>query len=1231
MSLQVVCPGCGVGFHAKDEWAGKQAKCPKCGTAILIGAPSPSSAAPSSTPSSSSITQESAKPQTAASETRTSAPHSDETKQAGSASKPIARAKRLAPTTPQHGAVPPHDTYGAVLPQCAPLPGAYGPQQQHPQQPFAPPADTPPQIDIQVVSGKTPAKKGKDASTAASIKAQNPAPNAAPGDAKRPPNVKLIAACGVGGVALILVGVLIFRGDNSGNDVETPSIPPNTAVAKTQVPATNSVNAPTKPGNEDLADVVARIKSSIVLLKLMDSEGETLGLGTGFIINKQGHVVTNYHVIRGGMRARATYSNALGSEVKAVLAVDEARDLAIVQLEFPPEGVVPLELYPDAQLREGTKVIAIGHPRGLDYSVTDGIVSALRTTGELPEDARDFLNAPLDQKWIQTTAAISGGNSGGPLMLPDGRVVGINTWTAGGENLGFAGHVRYIVDLRAKIATTTPQTLESYNASHGGLDRAIVSQIDAFNVGYGEILRQAEEADWEPSSDENKELIQRAAGGTAFSRPRGLMNKELNELGRKFAARSWDYGRHVQALNGFTIDILTNNPGPVMFFGKVVRTFEETHISRVQILDRGFFVDVYEFVDPGKHRNLGETLLVMGMRPPGLDTPIQRIAAGMVVNVSLPKPPLDTSLAQLRDFVHYNVDCEERQELIANPRRNFEQVRFSTQAEPQLIYTVKLNTSGQGFDAVRLPASTGEPDDEVVWLAAIPPNELGAWGITSVDGIIPTGVDRFDTVEDYRPANLSLPSRNETLLVHVSGQELMDSRRHLLWFEFRSNRPVEITLTGVYRPRFSARPSKDELFAALGLPAASGEQTRRSQQVFSKAPFAGASVDNQPTVPGVPLRSRATRAPSGSPPQLSPSAGGKVASTVNPSVPIGKSPALPAKSTIATRQSRYLIGSPSGQTIPLPRSELPLTFNATVTRVEIGFGTNAALTLESPANYQRPLTAAEASDAAAQIELLRRCQATTVCAAPPEGEVIGAPTQIKVVGPASAENTASFIPQGVFFESGSVLPAEDLAKLGQLKNTTIVSVRNNTADEKALAALISLPRLNDLVVQNVAAGDAPLKQLAGTRIVTLFYDYTNLTNGGVAAIGKATRLTQLSLRGTKIDNGCLKEIAQLQNLKYLDLSESNVTESGLAVLTRLPTLQILVLAKIQIGPAGLAQIKAIKSLQTLYLDSGALTDAMVVQLSQMPQLKALFLKRSGPTPDQVDRLKKALPGCAITF
>ena len=95
-------------------------------------------------------------------------------------------------------------------------------------------------------------------------------------------------------------------------------------------------------------------------------------------------------------------------------------------------------------------VIAVGHPQGFRFTTTMGIISSVHATSDLPDEYRESIKAPAENVWIQTSAAINGGNSGGPLLNLEGEVIGINTWIAQGQNLGFAVDVRHLIALREK-------------------------------------------------------------------------------------------------------------------------------------------------------------------------------------------------------------------------------------------------------------------------------------------------------------------------------------------------------------------------------------------------------------------------------------------------------------------------------------------------------------------------------------------------------------------------------------------------------------------------------------------------------------------------------------------------------------------------------------------------------------------------------------------------------------
>ncbi|HMU55136.1 MAG TPA: trypsin-like peptidase domain-containing protein [Nitrospira sp.] len=143
------------------------------------------------------------------------------------------------------------------------------------------------------------------------------------------------------------------------------------------------------------------------------------GSGSGFVWNKQGHIVTNFHVVYGANSIRVTLADR--SEYKAVLiGADPDHDLAVLQIQAPDDALSPITVGSSNDLRVGQKVLAIGNPFGLDHSLTTGVVSALGRT------IKSLSNRTIEGV-IQTDAAINPGNSGGPLLDGSGRLIGVNT------------------------------------------------------------------------------------------------------------------------------------------------------------------------------------------------------------------------------------------------------------------------------------------------------------------------------------------------------------------------------------------------------------------------------------------------------------------------------------------------------------------------------------------------------------------------------------------------------------------------------------------------------------------------------------------------------------------------------------------------------------------------------------------------------------------------------------
>jgi S1-C subfamily serine protease len=143
------------------------------------------------------------------------------------------------------------------------------------------------------------------------------------------------------------------------------------------------------------------------------------GSGSGFVWNKQGHIVTNFHVIYGANAIKVTLADRSEYPAK-VVGADPDHDLAVLQIQVPDTMLEPLAVGSSQDLRVGQKVLAIGNPFGLDHSLTTGVVSALGRT------IKSMSNRTIEGV-VQTDAAINPGNSGGPLLDSAGRLIGVNT------------------------------------------------------------------------------------------------------------------------------------------------------------------------------------------------------------------------------------------------------------------------------------------------------------------------------------------------------------------------------------------------------------------------------------------------------------------------------------------------------------------------------------------------------------------------------------------------------------------------------------------------------------------------------------------------------------------------------------------------------------------------------------------------------------------------------------
>ena len=208
-------------------------------------------------------------------------------------------------------------------------------------------------------------------------------------------------------------------------------------------------------------------------------------LGSGFVIDKQGDIVTNYHVIQGATSIEVLFSNNVATKA-TVVGTDITTDLAVLRVKVSPSALTPLSFGDSTVMEVGDSVVAIGNPFGLDRTVTSGIVSAIYNPGEgttatqanYPLLSQNRVEIPA----IQTDAAINHGNSGGPLINSLGQVIGVNSQieTGGGTSqgnvgIGFAIQSDTVKQIAAQILKTGKATHAQIGVGVQGVTPALAS------------------------------------------------------------------------------------------------------------------------------------------------------------------------------------------------------------------------------------------------------------------------------------------------------------------------------------------------------------------------------------------------------------------------------------------------------------------------------------------------------------------------------------------------------------------------------------------------------------------------------------------------------------------------------------------------------------------------------------------------------------------------------------
>jgi S1-C subfamily serine protease len=267
---------------------------------------------------------------------------------------------------------------------------------------------------------------------------------------------------------LVALGGVAVTGDLGGGTTTVVRTSPSLAAAAPAAPVVDNsrlsvrqIYARAAPGVVQISSTAGTADTPTVVPGGESGPGAQQALGSGFVIDKAGHIVTNYHVIEGAEQIEVSFSNR--DTLRATLVgSDPSTDLAVLRVEATSRGLTPLEFGDSGAVRVGDPVVAIGNPFGLARTATAGIVSAVQErTITAPN------GYPIDHV-IQTDAPINPGNSGGPLLNDRAQVIGVNSQITSAQ--GASGNV----GIGFAVPSNTVKAVVAQLVSTGKVDRAFL-------------------------------------------------------------------------------------------------------------------------------------------------------------------------------------------------------------------------------------------------------------------------------------------------------------------------------------------------------------------------------------------------------------------------------------------------------------------------------------------------------------------------------------------------------------------------------------------------------------------------------------------------------------------------------------------------------------------------------------------------------------------------------------
>lgn len=355
-------------------------------------------------------------------------------------------------------------------------------------------------------------------------------------------------------------------------------------------------STPAAPGRtRKVSAGLAQLRDSIALVEADGPAGREV-LGSAFVLNNEGELVTCLHVANRTTAAVVRFRDGTVYEVLGYSAIDPAADLALLQLKERPSSLVPVKLA-TAEPEQLTPVVAWGHPQGIEFSPYDGKVSRFVKSSQLPPGlqrfVRELTSSDTDLTWVQHTARLSEGNSGGPLANEQGEVIAINVWVDRQTDYSYALPVRVLQRLLAN-RFSEPEPLERFALAEARV-RDAAWQTTAKNLQ--QLAEEARALQWQVHDWSDYARLQRLAWGVTlanapehFTTKKELgdrldeLVKEADRIVAQLHQHRWSDGGQIIVLNEFAVKEI-NRPGVgVFFFGSVERVVEGRYGERALLV-----------------------------------------------------------------------------------------------------------------------------------------------------------------------------------------------------------------------------------------------------------------------------------------------------------------------------------------------------------------------------------------------------------------------------------------------------------------------------------------------------------------------------------------------------------------------------------------------------------------------------------------------------------------------